>query len=68
MSQFAFNKPGTHLAYIVDADGKAGNGVYLLTLSTGSMRPLDTGECDYSRLTWDEEGTAAAALKGKEEE
>ena len=68
VSQFAFNKPGTHLAYIVDADGKAGNGVYLLTLSTGSMRPLDTGECDYSRLTWDEEGTAAAALKGKEEE
>lgn len=68
VSQFAFNKPGTHLAYIVDADSKAGNGVYLLTLSTGSMRPLDTGEYEYSQLTWDEEGTALAALKGTEEE
>ncbi len=68
VSQFAFNKPGTHLAYIVDADGKSGNGLYLLTLNTGSMHPLDTGESDYSRLTWDEEGTAVAALKGTEEE
>ncbi|MGB2906433.1 MAG: prolyl oligopeptidase family serine peptidase [Candidatus Aminicenantaceae bacterium] len=67
VSQFAFNKPGTHLAYIVDADSQAGNGVYLLTLSTGSMRPLDTGEHDYSQLTWDEEGTAVAALKGTED-
>jgi dienelactone hydrolase len=67
VSAFAFNKPGTHLAYIVDADGKAGNGVYLLTLSTGSMRPLDTGENDYAQLTWDEEGTALAALKGNQE-
>lgn len=68
VSEFAFNKPGSHLAYIVDADGKAGNGVYLLTLSTGSMRPLDTGENDYARLTWDEEGTALAALKGIQED
>ncbi len=68
VSQFAFNKPGTHLAYIVDADSKAGNGVYLLTLSTGSMRPLDTGENDYSQLTWDKEGRAVAALKGNEAE
>ena len=68
VSEFAFNKPGTHLAYIVDADGKAGNGLYLLTLASGTLRPLDTGENEYSQLTWDEDGTALAALKGTQDE
>jgi len=68
VSEFSFNKPGTHLAYIVDAAAKAGNGLYLLDLSRGTLRALDTGEADYSRLAWSEKGGALAALKGKKEE
>jgi dipeptidyl aminopeptidase/acylaminoacyl peptidase len=62
------------LAYTVDADKKAGNGVYVLELKSGAIRPLDSGEADYSQLTWDdngriplsgyEKGSAMAVLRG----
>ncbi len=64
--QFSFNKPGSVLAYTVDAADQNGNGVYYIRLDTGARRPLDNGSADYSRLTWDEEGSALAVLKGTE--
>ena len=74
VSQFKFNGRGTHLAYTVDADSKAGNGVYLMDLKSGVTRPLDTDTATYSQLTWDDEmlyrsekgikGTSLAVLKG----
>ena len=67
VAEFQFNKPGTHLAYIVDAADKAGNGLYLMELSAGILAVLDSSESDYSNLTWDEKGTALAALKGKKQ-
>ena len=36
-----FNDAGTHFAFTVDAEGKDGNGLYLLDLATGSRRGLD---------------------------
>jgi len=66
VSQYAFNKPGTMLAYTVDAADKNGNGVYLMHLDTGMRRPLDNAKARYARLTWDEEGTALAVLRGDE--
>ena len=68
VSAFSFNKPGGHLAYTVSAADKNGNGIYLLDAATGMRRPLDNGKMDYGRMAWDEEGTALAVLKGKEEE
>ncbi len=65
---FEFNKPGTILAYTVDAAEKAGNGVYLLVPQTGVLKALDTGEADYAQLTWDKEGTSLAFLKGTKKE
>ena len=65
--EYQFNKPGTMLAYTVDAANKEGNGVYLMKLITGHYVPLDTGEADYAQIAWDEEGTALAFLKGKQE-
>jgi len=74
VSDFKFNKQGTLLAYIIDADSKAGNGVYLMDLLKGNITPLDTDTASYSQLTWDDEmlyrsewgskGTALAVLKG----
>ena len=65
VGEYRFNKPGTMLAYTVDAANKGGNGVYLMNLMTGRLIPLDTGEADYTQIAWDKEGTALAFLRGK---
>jgi len=62
---YAFDpKEGSSLAYLVDAAGRAGNGVYLLEPSAGRVTPLRTGAHAYDDLVWNEEGTALAALAG----
>ena len=65
VSEFAVNDAGTHLAYLVDAEDDAGNGAYLLELATGRMRSLDSDALTYEHLTWNEEGTALAFLRGE---
>ncbi len=74
VSEYKFNKQGTLLAYLIDADGMAGNGVYLMNLLNGNINILDTDSATYSSLTWDDEmlyrnewgskGIAIAVLKG----
>jgi dipeptidyl aminopeptidase/acylaminoacyl peptidase len=74
VSEFAFNKKSTQLAYLVDASEKTGNGVYLKNLANGNLLTLDTDSATYSTLTWDDDdalrkdwgkkGTALAVLKG----
>lgn len=74
VSDFKFNTQGSMLAYIVDADSKAGNGVYLMDFVKGSISALDTDSATYSKLSWDDEmlyrsewgskGNALTVLKG----
>lgn len=64
VDEAAFNKPGTYLAYTVDAADGDGNGLYLLDLALGVRRPLDQGSGRYSRLTWSPEGDGVAVLRG----
>ena len=74
VSQYKFNKQGSHFAYIIDAEDKAGNGIYIIDLVTRTNVPLDTDTLTYSQLTWDDEmlyrsewgnkGTSLAVLKG----
>jgi dipeptidyl aminopeptidase/acylaminoacyl peptidase len=64
VSSFAFSEPGTLLAYTVDAANRAGNGLYVLDPATGYTRVLDTDTAHYERLSWNEAGTALAALRG----
>lgn len=74
ISDFKFNSQGTLLAYTIEADSKAGNGVYLLDVAVGKITPLNTDTTTFSRLTWDDEmlyrsergnkGTALAVLSG----
>ncbi len=68
VNEFSFNKPGTMFAYTIDANDKNGNGLYLIDLQSHVRKPLDNGDLDYSRMTWNEKGTALAVLKGKEKE
>lgn len=71
---YAFNKKGTLLAYTVDADGKSGNGVYLLALASGELKALDADTTRYEKIAWDDadalrkdwptKGKSLAVLKG----
>ena len=74
VSQYKFNRKGSHLAYIIDAEDRAGNGIYLMDLAKSTIKPMDTDTLTYSQLTWDDEmlyrseeaekGSALAVLKG----
>jgi dipeptidyl aminopeptidase/acylaminoacyl peptidase len=68
VAEHAFNEAGTHLAYVVDADGKAGNGLYLMELDGGRIVPLSTGDFLYQGMSWDEDGRALAVLRGNKPE
>lgn len=65
VSSFAFNEAGSRLAWLVDAAGKAGNGVYVMDPENGVVRALDTDTLRYDDLAWNEDGTALAALRGE---
>ncbi|MGH7552966.1 MAG: S9 family peptidase, partial [Longimicrobiales bacterium] len=52
----------------VDAAERDANGLFAIDLRTGRLGPLDNDARNYSRLAWNEEGTALAVLKGQEVE
>ncbi|HSJ30476.1 MAG TPA: prolyl oligopeptidase family serine peptidase, partial [Longimicrobiales bacterium] len=64
VSWHAFNKPGTLLAYTIDADDMDGNGLYAIDLRTRARVPLDSDRAKYARAQWSETGTALAVLRG----
>jgi hypothetical protein len=64
VSSAEFNKPGTYLAYTVSSTDGDGNGLFLLSTSNFSRRPLDNAKANYARVSWDEDGMAVAALRG----
>lgn len=68
VAEFAFDESGRWLAWVVDADGKAGNGIQLRDMETGVIRVLESGEARYSRLSWADGATALSALKGVDDE
>jgi dipeptidyl aminopeptidase/acylaminoacyl peptidase len=68
VASFEFNETGALLAYTVDAADNVGNGVYLLHLESGLTQPLDTDAREYAQLSWNEQGTALAVLRGEKKE
>ena len=67
VAEFAFDKKGQWLAFVIDANGQAGNGVQLRHLADGVQTTLDSGKANYKGLTWAEKGDAFAVLKGVED-
>ena len=51
VSEFAFDKKGKWLAWIIDAYEKTGNGVQIRDMATAVIHPLDSDKAEYSRLT-----------------
>jgi dipeptidyl aminopeptidase/acylaminoacyl peptidase len=66
VGDIAFNKAGDLLAYTVDAAVRDGNGLFVVDLKSGRSHVLDNDARNYNRLTWSEDGTALAVLKGRE--
>jgi dipeptidyl aminopeptidase/acylaminoacyl peptidase len=67
VSEYAFDKMGNWLGWIIDAEDMSGNGVLLKNLSTGAVKSLDSGKFVYKKLTWKEEGDAFCVLRGQED-
>ncbi len=67
VSEFAFDKKGRWMAFIIDAMGLTGNGLQLRTMDNGAVLSLDNDKANYRSLTWTEKGEALACLKGKED-
>ncbi|MEP6620873.1 MAG: prolyl oligopeptidase family serine peptidase, partial [bacterium] len=66
VGDIAFNKKGDLLAYTVDAAQRDGNGLFLVDLQAGRTDVLDNDARNYNRMTWNDEGTGIAVLKGRE--
>lgn len=64
VSDFGFNEQGGLLAYIIDADGNNGNGIYVKYLAKHRTWPLHTGMDTYRQLSWNEAGDQLAVLFG----
>jgi len=65
VDEYGWNQSGAFLAYTVDAADGDGNGVYLLDAATGARRALDNADARYAQLSWSEEGSALAVLRGE---
>jgi dipeptidyl aminopeptidase/acylaminoacyl peptidase len=64
VSDFAFNKSGDWLAWVIDATDKAGNGVALRNMTNGAVLPLDHAQANYRSLAWNVKGDAFTVLRG----
>lgn len=67
VSEFAFDKKGSRLAWLIDAQGQSGNGIQLRDMASGAVSALDNDKASYKSLGWSEKGDALAALRGKED-
>lgn len=68
VSEFAFDKKGRWLAWIVDAKDMSGNGIQLRNMNTGVILPIENDKAVYKRLNWTEKGDGLVVLKGKKDE
>ena len=67
VAEFSFDKKGSRLALVIDAQGQAANGIQLRDMASGAVVPLESDKAVYKSLSWTENGEAFAALKGKED-
>ncbi|WP_316790456.1 S9 family peptidase [Pedobacter frigoris] len=68
VSEFSFNKAGTKLAYIIDANGQNGNGIFIRDMKTGLTTAVENDKASYKGINWNEKGDAFALLKSNKNE
>ena len=67
VSEFAFDKKGEWLAWIVDAQDQLGNGISVRNMTTGAVTTLDSAKASYKGLAWTDAGDALATVRGLED-
>ncbi|WP_316750122.1 S9 family peptidase [Pedobacter gandavensis] len=68
VSEYSFNKGGTILAYIIDANGQNGNGTFIRDMKTGLITAIENDKANYKSINWNENGDAFALLKSNKNE
>jgi len=63
VAEYAVNKAGNRLAYIISAADKSGNGVELMDLNNYNISFLDNDTSVYRNLVWEKEGNALMFYK-----
>ena len=63
VAEYAFNKPGTHLAIAIDAVEKSSLGIQLRDMRNRTLSPLDSSKANYKSLSWPEEGVPILKIK-----
>jgi dipeptidyl aminopeptidase/acylaminoacyl peptidase len=63
VSDFAWQEEGSLLAMIIDAEGKAGNGVQFFNAKTNTLQVLDSKEAVYTGLNWREKSDDLAVFR-----
>lgn len=63
IAEYGVNKPGNLLAYIINADGKKGNGVELMNLNSYNISIISNDTAIYRDLIWEKEGDDLMFLK-----
>jgi hypothetical protein len=67
VAEYRFDETGRWLAWVVDAAGKAGNGIQLRDMETGVIHALESEEARYSHLAWADRKDALVVLKAVED-
>lgn len=68
IGEYVLDKKSDLVVYTISTGDKRGNGIYIYNLKTYITRALETGNFNYSNLSWNKDKTAIAALKYKDEE
>lgn len=65
VSEYQWQENGDLLAMLVDAEGRAGNGVQVYDPATGILRTLDSESTRYTGISWREESDDLAVLRAR---
>ncbi|MCE7991688.1 MAG: prolyl oligopeptidase family serine peptidase [Roseivirga sp.] len=68
VAQFSWQEEGSLLAMVIDADGKAGNGIQLFNSTTGTIRVLDNKEAVYTGLNWRDDSDDLSVFRSFKDE
>jgi dipeptidyl aminopeptidase/acylaminoacyl peptidase len=67
-AEFAWQDEGRLLAFTIDAEGKAGNGVQVFDPQSGALRLLDSGDATFSGLSWRDKDDDLAWFRSRTDE
>ena len=68
VGEFEFDESGEHLAWVVDTQSRAGNGVQIRVMDSGVVVPLESSDGRYRSLNWTDEGDGLTALMGVDDD